>query len=290
MKNDIIVPVILVLSFVFFVPFIVNGQDPGSEEVQIIQKKSLIVKQNGARFIGVILSRDERELFVDTDNMGRLYIPLHEIAEIKEIDDSGSTYGKSLFSTRYFLTTNGPSMTKGDKYGMLNYYGPEAHFAVADDFTLGVMTTWAAMPLVGSAKYTIHFDENAHLCLGALFGTLSWIKIDAAGFLGYGAFTLGNYENNFTISAGYVGITADGDGSGAPLMSIAFLFRLGENIHFVGDSFIYLGEEKFTVLVPGLRFERPYKRSSIQIGIGGAIIDGEAVPIPIPVFSWFYEL
>lgn len=290
MKRSIIPGVLLVLLSVIIIPYTLTAQDPVAEETQETQKKSLIIKHDGSRFIGLILSRDEREILVDTDNLGRLYIPMHVISEIRDIDAGGYSSAMNLFSTRYFLTTNGLSMAKGDKYGMLNYYGPEAHFAVADDFTVGVMTTWAAMPIVGSAKYTIHFDENAHLCLGSLFGTLSWINFSAAGFLGYGAFTLGNYENNFTMTFGYAGITNEGYFGGAPLMSIAFLFRLGENIHFVGDSFIYLGEEKFSVFVPGLRFQRPLKRSSVQIGVGGIIIDGEAMPLPIPVFSWFYEL
>ena len=281
---------VLLFSLIIFIPTLLTGQDPVVEEVQEIQKKSLIIKHDGARFIGVIISRDERELLLETDNLGRLYIPLHEISEIREIDVSNTSYNKSLFSTRYFLTTNGLSMNKGDKYGMLNYYGPEAHFGVGDGFTLGVMTTWLAMPLVGSAKLTIEIDENAHLALGTLFGTLSWVNFDAAGFLGYGAFTLGNHENNFTISAGYMGLTDDGQGQGAPLMSIAFLFRVGQNVHLVGDSFIYLGEQKFSIFVPGLRFERPLKRSSIQIGFGGIFVDGEAIPVPMPVFSWFYEL
>ena len=101
---------------------------------------------------------------------------------------------------------------------------------------------------------------------------------------------MGNYDNNLNVSFGYAGVTFDGDGGSAPLLSVACLFRLGENLHFVGDSFFYLGEGSFAVIVPGLRFERPMRRSSIQVGIGGAIIDGDTMPVPIPLFSWFFDL
>ena len=289
MRNKLLISSIIIILSLFSNTSLLKSQETVSSETQK-PKTSLVIKNDGSRFLGVIISRDEREILIETENIGRLYIPLHEIAEIRETSDSSTASLTNLFSTRYFLTTNGLSMSKGEKYAMLNYYGPEAEFALADNFTMGVMTTWVAMPLIGSAKYTIHFSDNAHLALGTLFGTLSWVKLDAAGFLGYGAFTIGNYENNFTVSAGYAGITADGDSGGAPLMSLAFLIRLGDNVKLVGDSFIYLGEEKFSILVPGLRFSRPMKRSSFQMGLGAIVAGGEAIPLPVPIFSWFYEL
>ena len=281
----------LVLTFVFGFIFsnLSYSQVPGFNVDTLQNKRVLVIKYDGASFTGIIRSADDREILMDVEGRGSMYIPLHVIRMIREVK-SDQKDGYSMFSTRYFLTTNGLGMSKGDKYALLNYYGPEAQFAVADDFTLGVMTTWAAIPLIGSAKYSIHFNDNFHMSLGTLVGTLSWIKLDAAGILGYGAFTLGNYENNFTLSAGYAGVTFDGDGGSAPLLSLACIFRLGPNLHFVGDSFIYLGEERFTVIVPGLRFERPFKRSSIQVGIGGAVVEGEAIPVPIPLFSWFFDL
>lgn len=289
MRIRIFYPFLLTLLILLLTPSGLMSQDPVTGETQL-PAKSLIIKHDGSRYIGVIISRDDREILIETETIGRLFIPLHEIQEIRDATDISSGSLNNLFSSRYFLTTNGLSMSKGDKYAMLSWYGPEAQFAVADDFTMGVMTSWFAIPLVGSAKYSIHFSENVHLALGTLVGTLSWVKLDAAGFLGYGAFTIGNFENNVTVSAGYAGITSDGQGSGAPLMSLAFLLRLGDNVKLVGDSFIYLGEEKFTILVPGLRFSRPMKRSSFQMGFGAVIAGGEAVPLPLPIFSWFFEL
>lgn len=284
MKKIIVILLLSMLITTISAQTIVDSQqDPTKREV-------IIIKNDGAKFRGYIISQDAREILMDgVAPFGKIFIPLHTIREIRDVD-SGSGTGYNLFSSRYFLTTNGLGMTKGSKYSMLNYYGPEAHFAVSDDFTIGVMTTWAAIPLVGSFKYSIHLDDNFHISLGSLIGTLSWIKLDAAGILGYGSFTIGNYENNLNLSLGYAGVTYENEGGGAPLFSIACLFRLGDNLHFVGDSFFYFGENPFTVIVPGLRFERPMKRSSIQIGIGGVIAEGETIPVPVPVFGWFYDL
>ncbi len=256
-----------------------------------LNKQVVIIKNDGTKFIGKIIEKNEREILVtENDLFGSFYIPLHEIRDIRNVTQRAMG-GSSVFSTRYFLTTNGLGMEKGEKYALLNYFGPEIHSAVADDFTMGLMTTWAAIPLIGSMKYSFRFNDNFHMSIGTLLGTLSWINFSGAGILGYGSVTFGNYINNFTASFGYLGITYEGDSFNAPLLSFAALFKVGRGIQFVGDSFIYLGEqEKVAVIVPGLRFERPSRRSSIQVGIGGAVIDGEAVPVPIPIFSWFFDL
>ena len=158
----------ILLALFIFIPLI--GQvipDTG------FQKEVLVIKNDGTKFRGTIISQDAREILMDgVEPFGKMFIPLHEIREIRDVDSRVAS-GYSMFSTRYFLTTNGLAMNKGSKYALLNYYGPEAHFALTDDFTVGVMTTWAAIPLIGSAKYSIHFGENFHMSLGALAGTLS---------------------------------------------------------------------------------------------------------------------
>ena len=255
-------------------------------------EKVVVIKNDGSRFIGYVVSRDTREIVVDTENLGPVAIPLHEVREIKAFTGKDTSSGNNLFSTRYFLTTNGLSMDKGEKYAMLNYYGPEAHFAVADGFTVGVMTSWFAIPLIATAKVSFSISENVHMAVGGMGGTLSWANFGSVGGLAYGSLTLGNPRNNLTLSGGIAGVRSDGVGEGsAPLLAPAALFALGENISFVFDSFIYIEKDNsFGILVPGLRFNRPYKRSSLQFGLGAIIANGEAIPVPVPIMSWFFEL
>lgn len=75
---------------------------------------------------------------------------------------------------------------------MLAWYGGEAHFAVSDNLSVGIMTTWAAIPVIGSVKYSINIGENLNLGLGTLLGSGSWAQPSAFGFLGYGSLTVGN--------------------------------------------------------------------------------------------------
>jgi hypothetical protein len=37
----------------------------------------------------------------------------------------------------------------------MSLWGPDFEFGIAENFSVGVMTTWLAYPLVGTAKYSI---------------------------------------------------------------------------------------------------------------------------------------
>ena len=68
------------------------------------------------------------------------------LQSIREIDASRDYSGGELFATRYFFTTNGLALKKGERYALFNWWGPEIHSNVADNVTLGVMTTWGQYP------------------------------------------------------------------------------------------------------------------------------------------------
>jgi hypothetical protein len=252
-----------------------------------IRQKYVVIKNDGTTYTGVILSRDEREILIETETLGRIYIPLHEISSIKPMREAGKD--TELFATRYFLTTNGLSLGKGDRYYMLSFYGPEAHFGVTDNFSIGILTSWVAMPIIGSLKLSFDAAEYFHVGVGLLAGSLSWAKLNSGGILPYGCLTIGDYMNNITLSGGYAWISYPGGHGSAPLLSPACMFRIGKDISFVLDTFIYLEDPVFAIIVPGLRFIRPLKRTSLQFGFAAIAAEGELVPVPTPVMSWFYK-
>jgi hypothetical protein len=281
-----------ILSVVFALPLI--SQDiPIYTETQV-RKLSVVIKNDGTEYVGYILSQDEREILIETETIGRVIIPKHEIREIREVNDreirKGVYVGDNIFSSRYFITTNGLSLKKGENYALINLYGPEAHFCLADNFTLGGLTSWLGVPVIASLKYSIPVTENLHFGLGVLAGTLSWYDLGSVGALGYGSITLGNNNNNITLSAGYAGITNGEDVSGGdPLFSVAGMVRLGKNVSLVGDSFIYAGENPAALIIPGLRFSRR-DRNAFQFGFAGVVFEGEMIPFPIPMLSWFTKI
>ena len=294
MKSARIFLIWLVSVLAFFFVHPAAGQDTIPRAAERVQKIYIVIKNDGTEFIGYILSQDEREVLMDTESIGRVVIPKHEIREIREVQTremrDGVYVGSNIFSSRYFINTNGLSIKKGENYALINWYGPESHFCLADNFTLGGLTSWLGVPIIISAKYSIPVTDNLHFGLGVLAGTLSWYDFGSVGALGYASVTLGNNNNNLTFSAGYAGITNGDDVSGSePLFSVAGMVRLGRNVSLVGDSFIYAGPNAAALIIPGLRFSRN-ERKAFQFGFAGAVIEGELVPFPIPMLSWFLKI
>jgi hypothetical protein len=257
------------------------------------QVESKITKNDGAIYIGIILANDEKGVLIETKDLGKILIPKHEIKAIEIFDGTKAMSNNELFSTRYFISSNGLPNKKGNDYLMLSLIGGEANFAVSDDFSLGISTTWCAVPIIGSAKYSIKLSDNVHLGLGTLLATMSWAKPDGFGFYGYGSLTFGDYNSNINFSAGYAVINVFGNyggEGGAPLFSVAGMTPISKKVSFVFDSYLYT-QNGFTaaLLIPGLRFATSEK-NSFQFGFCGAYADGTLVPFPIPMLNWMRVL
>jgi hypothetical protein len=235
-----------------------------------------VTKQNGITFTGRILSQDSREVLVDSKEMGQVFIPKHEIRDIAEFKALGKVQGSSLFSTRYFLTTNGFPVKKGDNYVQWNLFGPDFQFGIANNFGVGIMTSWVGMPIIGTAKYTLNLGKNFCGGLGFLGGTGSWAFPEYGLLLPFGFLTVGNRINNLNVSAGYGALFAQHEESymtiidqptdystnqvkydnrtvneseGRFLWSVAGMCRLNGKFSFVFDSFMMVKGKDRTVQV-----------------------------------------
>jgi hypothetical protein len=169
-----------------------------------------VVKQNNQEYIGRILNDDGREVLLETNTLGKIYLTKSDIQSITLVnrasDFVGDEFrGTGVFTTRYQFSTNAFPLQKHENYALVNLYGPEVHFSVSKNFSVGVMATWIASPIVLALKYTIP-TKNEKLNFG--FGTL----LGSAGYLnqgrGYGGLhwamaTYGDRKNNVTLSLGY---------------------------------------------------------------------------------------
>jgi hypothetical protein len=222
-----------------------------------------VTKQNGVVFVGKILSRDAREILIETEELGLVYIPKHEISEIIVIEEGQKVDGGGLFGTRYFLTTNGFPVMKGENYVQWNIFGPDFQFGVADHFGMGIMTSWVGIPIIGTAKYSRHLSKNVSGGIGFLGGTGSWAFPQYGLLLPFGFLTFGDRINNINFSAGYGALFTEASewvltdpteqgytngfeentysqGESRPLFSIAGMFKINSKFSFVFDSFLML--------------------------------------------------
>ena len=214
---------------------------------------------------------------------------MKEIKELSEKDFSASGFyvPNEVFSTRYFLTTNGLPIEKGENYTQWNLFGPDFQFGVGKNFGLGVMTSWFGVPLIGSAKYTFELGENAGMAVGTLLGTGSWANPELGIALPYTAFTLGDRKTNITLSVGYGGVFGVGDSDGDMLVSIAGMSKVSREVSLVFDSFIIPGTVAF--LIPGFRWQMESNKA-FQFGFAGVVFDGELAPVPVPMVQWFRKI
>jgi hypothetical protein len=300
MKNAIFLSLILLFSTVNVIAQ-VNLKDVD------LNKTYIIYTHDGAEFVGKIISFDNKEVLINTIKLGEVSVPTYQLKEIKEaqvgdVTKAGEIIKDNIFATRYFITTNGLDIKRGDSYVLFNWFGPDIQFGVADNWTVGIMSSWLATPIIGTVKYSINLGENTSMGLGALVGTLGWSGWDTGGALPYAAFTYGDRKNNLTFSAGYGAVWYEGydvdliknvsKTDGEALMSIAGMRRINNSLSFVFDSFIIPGFSQDTdglaILIPGLRFQKK-EGFALQFGLSGiwqADYGFLEVPLPMAQLYW----
>jgi hypothetical protein len=195
------------ISTLFLIVFcgILGYSQSDSTKVQHVIKK-----HNGTEYIGVILSDDGREVLIDTDKLGKVYIPKSEIKEIKLVtSDKDIAHGEfnesGPFTTRYAFTTNALPIVKGENYALINLYGPEVHFAVTDHLNVGIMSTWIGSPLAVALKYTLPTkNEKLNFSVGSVTGSSGYLNnFRGFGGLHFANVTLGDRKANITFAGGY---------------------------------------------------------------------------------------
>ena len=177
-----------------------------------------IVKNDGAEYYGYIIKDDGREVEMLTKTIGKIFISKAEIQSIKVIDETllddkgdlnyGDFRATGPFTTRYYLSTNALPIEKGENYAMIHLFGPEVHFALSDNFSLGVMSSWIASPIAIAAKYSFPSKTNTHFALGSIVGSSGFLgQGKGFGGLHWATLTQGDRTSNFSISAGVAHIS-----------------------------------------------------------------------------------
>ncbi len=255
-----------------------------NSNAQVVQTNEIdtntyvITRSNGNELIGKIISDDGREVLIQTNTLGKIYVPKANIISIKKINVSkeivnGEYRSNSPFTTRYQFSTNAFPIKKGENYAAINLYGPEVHFAVSNRLSIGIMATWIASPLVLALKYTIPTkNEKVNFGFGTLLGSTGYLN-QGRGFGGlhWGMMTYGNRMNNITLSLGYSYIKVNNTNA----------YKEG-NYPAVADPF-NPGSMKFQSLTLS---KKPLTNAPI-IGIGGITSIGKKVSLFVDAMLLF---
>jgi hypothetical protein len=176
-------------------------------------QRMVITTNFNQSYVGQIISDDGREVLIETEDRGKIYISKANILSIKPAGSNevvmGEYVGEGAFTTRYAFTTNALPVKRGDNYAMLNLYGPEVHFAVSDNTSLGVMSTWLGSPMALAIKRSFATDNPMlNFSAGALLGTSGYLNnFEGGGGLYFANATYGNRKHNLTVAAGYAHVS-----------------------------------------------------------------------------------
>ncbi|MFM8595914.1 MAG: hypothetical protein ACKOBN_02320 [Flavobacteriales bacterium] len=210
MKKLFLFHLFLTLALYFFGGQSAFAQVPTNLSSMTDTTRYIIAVTNGNEYVGPIISQDSSVLVIRTQSLGDVRIQKSDINRLQlyypTSDDRKYELNKGgVLTTRYLFSSNCFALKKEDNYALLNMYGPEVHFALHRDFSLGVFTTWVAAPVAVALKYT-HGTANPKVNYGiqAMFGSLG----PSTGFRGYGGLyrgmlTFGDRRSNLTLTAGY---------------------------------------------------------------------------------------
>lgn len=278
--------------------FILNHQVQAQTDSVATKKIYVITTNDGGEFVGEILSEDAKEVLIKTKDKGEVAIPKYQIKTRKELESgdlniNGEYIPAEVFSTRYFITTNGLPIEKGESYVQWNLWGPDFEFGVAKNFSVGLMTSWLANPVIATAKYSIPLNKKTSLGVGTLLGTTTWIAPGSFVLaLPFASLTNGDRKKNISFTAGYGAAVLDGFTSGKMLFSAAGMTKIGKKVSLVFDSFLVppgANGDPLALLIPGLRIQTAEDKA-FQFGFAGIYAGGEMVPLPIPFVQWYKKL
>lgn len=245
--------ILIITSFLCLILF---NMELLAQEVNPDQQLTITLK-DGTVYHGTLTFDDGREMKFNTDELGLLILKKQELRKLEVIDldkdkkiksiDFSGQYAEGPFSTRYSITTNAFPIKKGENYGMLNFHGPEIHFAITDRFNVGYMTTWAASPMAVSLKYSFDTkNEKIHFGVGSLLLSSGFFQ----RFKGYGTLTFGNVtwgdrKSNVTLSGGYLYWQ-----SGAKVIKPG-IYNEVDSLQYHSYSYGYLRDTDGPLSIPG---------------------------------------
>ena len=270
----------------------------------------IIKLTNGNEYIGKIISDDGREVLIETNNVGKIYVNKNDIKSIAAYDPAEFTIlnnevvKSTAFSTRYTFTTNALPIKKKDSYYMVNLWGPEFHVTIADNFNIGVMSSWLASPIALAAKYSIPTkNPKVNFSVGEIIGSGGYIAPEMGLSLTFANITLGDRDKNITFSGGYLVANSEvgfGNPSHGPMGSVGAHVRISDKSSFIFDSMFGSTTRDYTnfgspstrytpffLFMPGLRLEQG-EGKAVQFCMAGASLDGAV--FPFPYVTWFRKL
>lgn len=269
----------------------------------------ILTTNDGKTFSGLIISQNDKEVTLKTESLGDLTIPNNRIKDIKIVEKEQIVNGKYFFPnphpTRYFFGPTAIPLKKGEGYFQNAWVLSNSfQIGITDHFSMGggmvIPILFFITPKIG---YKV--AENVHVGGGILVASTISKGLSFGLGVGYGSFSLGNEENNFTINAGWGAVKQENYNSQTntstsawklskkPMFSFAGMARIARKFALVSENWVFATKEysytiysstpdytnKYhSVLSGGFRFLG--EKNSFDFGLAVPLLQDETFGIP----------
>ena len=139
--------------------------------------------------------------------------------------------------SRYYFSPSAFNLRKNEFYdNTLNFVIHDIQYGFSKNFSLGLGSTVAFIPIYLTPKFSFQLAEKHHLAIGDLLGYGSWGVNDYFN-LAYVAYTYGSLRDNLTIGLGYVNTDFEPGFNNKPILSLAATTDFGPRLFFVTEHY-----------------------------------------------------
>lgn len=242
-------------SFFLLLTFVVSYGQAQTNPADTLYR---IETKDGNVFIGKLVEINMDKVVIHNETMGRISLSMEEVIRIERFAFKGekvyqiNTWYRNLQSARYFFAPNGYGLKKGESYYQNTWiFYNQFSGGVTDNFSMGIgiiplfLFDFAPTPVWLTPKLSIPVVENK-LNIGA-GGLIGYIVGEDIGFgIFYGSATIGSYDKNLTIGAGYA--YAGGEALNYPLINISGLARSGKRSYLMMENYILVDSGQIGML------------------------------------------
>lgn len=196
--------------------------------------------------IGTLLSQNEEEVVIETQQLGEITIARENIQQMEEISPDRIQDGEYWFenpqSTRYFFAPNALGIPDGQGYYQNTWIlFNNVNYGVSDNFSIGAgmipifLFGADALPIWVLPKVSVSVPQSTlHFAGGAVLGGIVGEDGEGVGLV-YGSSTIGSRDHNMTLGLGfgYMG----GEFSETPLINVSGMTRIGQTTYLITENY-----------------------------------------------------
>ncbi len=283
MKNVFLT--LVILGFFLFV-----FKSANSQEVVDSTKLYKVETADGNEYVGHIVFKNADFIRLKTATLGAITINQKDVSKLNVINKdrvSGGivSYG-DLHSSRYFTTSNGYGLKKGDGYYQNMWifynqfgYGFTDYFSVSAGIVPLFLFAGSSSPVWITPKVSIPIKKDkVNVGAGILVASVLGENNEAFGY-GYGVITFGSAQKNLSIGLGY-GYYGN-SWSKRPTVSLCFKIPAGKRGYFMAENyFLSIDDDRLMLSLIGGR--SLIRKVALDYGLVIPIVRGMEQFVAIP--------